>query len=141
MARTGTGVEPREHSIRIGSMFDGVWTRETLKLAPTPANVKYAERTVKMINERIKAGTFEYAEFFPKSKRAPKTAAGQTFGEACDNWLATKGQLATKTKTQYRNALEVWKELLAPALQGHDLGLISEAGLPGDLDAGDWRWR
>lgn len=31
---------------------------------------------------------------------------------------------------------KVWKELLTPALQGHDLGLISEAGLPGVADPG-----
>ena len=29
-----------------------------------------------------------------------------------------------------------WNALLAPALQGHDLGLISEAGLPGVADPG-----
>lgn len=29
-----------------------------------------------------------------------------------------------------------WQDLLAPALQGHDIGLISEAGLPGVADPG-----
>jgi 16S rRNA (cytidine1402-2'-O)-methyltransferase len=31
---------------------------------------------------------------------------------------------------------KVWQSLLAPALAGHDLGLISEAGLPGVADPG-----
>lgn len=31
---------------------------------------------------------------------------------------------------------QAWRDLLAPALAGHDLGLISEAGLPGVADPG-----
>jgi 16S rRNA (cytidine1402-2'-O)-methyltransferase len=31
-----------------------------------------------------------------------------------------------------------WQALLAPALEGHDLGLISEAGLPAVADPGAW---
>ena len=31
---------------------------------------------------------------------------------------------------------KIWQSLLAPALAGHDLGLISEAGLPGVADPG-----
>ena len=107
----GNGVELRDKSIRIGFMLDGVWTRETLKLPPTPANEKHAARLVLLINKRIEAGTFDYAEFFPGSKKAPKVAENQTFGQMCGLWLQTKGQKATNTKTQYRNALEVWKDL------------------------------
>jgi len=33
-------------------------------------------------------------------------------------------------------AAQAWRELLAPALAGHDLGLISEAGLPAVADPG-----
>ncbi len=33
-------------------------------------------------------------------------------------------------------SLDVWRGLLAPALSGHDLGLISEAGLPAVADPG-----
>lgn len=115
MGRTGNGVEPRERSIRVGFMLDGQWTRETLKIPPTPANEKYAAKLVAQVNRAIAAGTFDYAEFFPDSKRAPKTASTLTFGEACDDWLKTKGRLATKTLDQYRNALEVWKGLLGKA--------------------------
>lgn len=112
MGRTGSGVELREKSIRVGFMLNGQWTRETLKIPPTPANERYAAKLVAQINRSIAAGTFTYAEFFPDSKHAPKTAANTTFGQACDEWLKTKGRLATKTLNQYRNALEVWKRLL-----------------------------
>lgn len=112
MGRRGSGVELREKSIRVGFVWQGQWTRETLKIPPTPANEKYATRMVAEINRRIELGTFDYAEFFPESRKAPKTANNQTFGEMCDTWLKTKGRLATKTLNQYRNALEVWKNLL-----------------------------
>jgi integrase len=112
MGRTGNGVELRGSSIRVGFMLNGVWTRETLKIPPTPANEKYAIKLVAQVNKAIAQGTFDYAEFFPGSKKAPKSASTLTFGQACDDWLKTKGRLATKTLNQYRNALEVWKGLL-----------------------------
>lgn len=100
MGRTGSGVELQEKSIRIGFTLKGEWIRETLKIPPTPANEKYAARLVSQINRAIALGTFDYAEFFPDSKRAPKTAVNMTFGEACETWLKTKGRLATKTLNQ-----------------------------------------
>lgn len=112
MGRRGTGVELRDKSIRVGFMLDGEWVRETLKIPPTPRNEQYAIKLVDSINKRIQAGTFDYAEFFPNSKRSPKTPKNQTFGQMCTMWLQTKGQLAQKTRDQYRNALEVWKGLL-----------------------------
>lgn len=115
MGRRGNGVELRDKSIRVGFVWNGEWVRETLKIPPTPANEKYAARMVADINRRISLGTFDYAEFFPESKRAPKTATNTRFGAMCDTWLATKGRLATKTKNQYRNALEFWKGMF-----GHD---------------------
>lgn len=109
MGRRGSGVELRDKSIRVGFVWNGDWVRETLKIPPTPANEKHAARMVAEINRRIELGTFKFEDFFPGSKRAPKTAASVTFGKMCDTWLDTKGRLATKTKNQYRNALEVWK--------------------------------
>jgi integrase len=112
MGRRGTGVELRDKSIRVGFVLNGEWVRETLTIPPTPANERYAIKLVATINDRIRHGTFDYAEFFPESKRAPKTPKNQTFGEMCEMWLDTKGRLAQKTRDQYRNALEVWKKLL-----------------------------
>lgn len=111
MGRKGTGVELREHSIRIGFVYQGQWTRETLKIPPTPANQKHAARLVAQINRAIADGSFIYEHFFPESPRAARSTA-LLFGDACDTWLKTKGRLATKTLNQYRNALEVWKGLL-----------------------------
>jgi integrase len=44
--------------------------RETLKIEPTKANLKYAERLRGEIINAIALGTFNYADYFPNSKRA-----------------------------------------------------------------------
>jgi 16S rRNA (cytidine1402-2'-O)-methyltransferase len=45
-------------------------------------------------------------------------------------------ELPRPPKGQAATAAAAWRELLAPALAGHDLGLISEAGLPAVADPG-----
>ncbi len=57
-------------SIRIDFSFRGMRCRETLKLEPTKAHLKYAERLRGEILNAISLGTFNYADYFPKSKRA-----------------------------------------------------------------------
>lgn len=105
------GVEARDKSIRVGFSLGGEWVRETLEWEPTPANEKKAFMYLERVKKAIADGTFVYAEYFPDSPRATKSASIVTFGEACDTWLKTKGRLATKSLTQYRNALNVWKGL------------------------------
>lgn len=117
----GNGVELRENSIRLFFVWEGKRCKETLTVGgrpmkPTPANLKFAERTAAEIRSRIRLGTFVLADFFPDSPRAGQPSASQaTFGGMCDTWLETKGRLAAKTLNQYRNALEVWKSLLGAA--------------------------
>ncbi len=111
MGRNGSGVEPRDKSIRVNFTLDGAWQRVRLTLPPTPANLRYAEKLVKQVNHAIDRGTFTWEEFFPDAPQAKKAKAAHTFGEWCDLWLATKGRLATKTLNQYRNALVIWKEM------------------------------
>src|SRR3990167_4417156 len=68
------GVSIREwetgSGIRIVFRFRGVMCRETLKLAPNKTNLKYAERLRGEILNAIALGTFNYADYFPQSKRA-----------------------------------------------------------------------
>ncbi|WP_115702545.1 tyrosine-type recombinase/integrase [Legionella sainthelensi] len=83
------GVSIREwgtgHAIRIIFSYRGVQCRETLKLEPTKANLKYAERLRGEIINAIALGTFSYADYFPNSKRA------KLFGHAVTK--ATTGEL------------------------------------------------
>jgi integrase len=68
------GINVREwetgQCIRIVFRFKGVLCRETLKIEPTKANLKYAERLRGEIINAIALGTFNYADYFPNSKRA-----------------------------------------------------------------------
>lgn len=116
MGRTGSGVEVRPNSIRLTFVYEKEECRETLRtgekpLAPTPANIKYANRLATDIKHRIAIGTFNYADFFPDSPRA-KIAAPNTFGPLADLWLKSKGQMAAATLDQYNTAVRLWKELL-----------------------------
>src|SRR6266542_1243885 len=56
---------PTARSIEIDFYYRGVRCRERLKLAPTPANQRYASRLRGEIESRIARGDFNYAEFFP----------------------------------------------------------------------------
>lgn len=118
MGRGGTGVTPRDNSIQLAFTWQGKLRRETLRmdgviLPPTAPNLKLAHRTMKEVRAAIAAGTFDYAEHFPDSKHASaKDSGALTFGKACADYLDACGQLAKKTRDQYRNALNFWKGLL-----------------------------
>lgn len=133
--RPGTGVEPRESSIRVSFTWNGERCRETLELLPTPPNVKYAIRLVTDINRAIARGTFVYADFFPKSRRAGEKRSGMSVQDAGDKWLRTKGRLASATLSQYRGALKLWYRELGAAK------LMSEISAT-DLEAlvGGYKW-
>lgn len=68
------GVEIRQSknrsSIRIGFWYKGIQCRETLKLEPTPSNLKYAGNLRGEILNKIELGTFYYTDYFPESERA-----------------------------------------------------------------------
>ncbi|MDE2419519.1 MAG: DUF3596 domain-containing protein [Burkholderiales bacterium] len=83
------GVEVREKSIRVNFTYQGKSRKETIvtngePLPPTPANIKYAYRLAAEIKEKIKHGTFVYADYFPASKLAttgkPKTVGEHLYG-------------------------------------------------------------
>ena len=119
MGRGGDGVEVRPGSIRLSfTTKEHGSVRETLTmngqpLKPTQPNVKMAHRLIDDIRDKVRFGTFVMAEYFPDSPRAVRSAStAATLRERGDIWLKTKGRLATKTRNQYGNALDVWYGLL-----------------------------
>jgi len=134
VGRTGSGVEVRRTSVRLTFVYAGVPCRETLKLngvpiAPTVANIKYAQRISGEIRRHLAAGTFDdeaYASYFPSSTLASTIAhrqplapgqtasggSGESFGTVADKWLAAKGRVEAATLDQYRTAVRFWKRLL-----------------------------
>lgn len=116
MGRKGSGVEARGSSIRIQFVLDGETVKERLTVAgkplpPTPANIKYATRLADEIRRRVALGTFQWAEFFPDSKRVP-AAEVTTFGRLARMWVESKGNLAAATQDQYENAAAMWIRML-----------------------------
>ncbi len=114
MGRTGTGIEVRETSIRLHFTFEGQACKETLKtdgkpLPPTPANVKYAHRVAREIKDKIRYGTFVYADYFPASKTAT-TGQGVTVGDRLDVWFETLVGKESSTLKGYKTALKWWKD-------------------------------
>lgn len=116
MGRSGSGVELRESSIRVSFTFEGKPRKETLKtngvpVAPTPANVKWAHRLAAEIREKIKHGTFRYAEYFPASAQAT-TGHGTTLGDHLDMWLKVQTDKESSTLKGYGVAVNWWKSKL-----------------------------
>ena len=116
MGRRGSGVEVRGTSIRIKFVLNGETIRERMtlngkSLTPTPANIKYALRVAADVRKAIAQGVFQYADFFPDSPRA-KTEGPASFGALADLWLESKGKLQPATRSQYANAVKVWKTIL-----------------------------
>jgi integrase len=103
------GVEARRSSIRIRFNYRGRRS-ETLRLEPTPANLKYASRLRAEILRKIELGVFKYADYFPGSAFAIAEApVSQSFREASELWLET-ADLEKSTREGYLKSLKrhVW---------------------------------
>lgn len=108
------GVSIREwgtgQAIRIIFSYRGVQCRETLKLEPTKANLKYAERLRGEIINAIALGTFNYADYFPDSKRARlfgHVVIKATTGELLKDYMAiAEKTLEPSTFNGYRKVCE-----------------------------------
>lgn len=114
MGRRGDGVEPRENSIRIQFVVNAgekpvrrTLMRGSLPMRPTPANIKYAQRLVAEIREKIRQGVFVMAEFFPEDGGAP-TPGVTTVGQRLDIWLAAQ-RVQASTKAGYESSVRFWK--------------------------------
>lgn len=125
----GSGVEVRDSSIRILFTVDGKRYRQTLKtdgkpMAPTPGNVKYANKLAEEIRQRIRFGTFTMAEYFPDSVT---TTSGEveTVGQRLDTFMGLQIGKASSTLKGYRVAAAWWKAQIGskplPALVHSDV--------------------
>ncbi|MGL6245661.1 Arm DNA-binding domain-containing protein [Pseudomonas sp.] len=80
----------RRASLRVTFTYNSDRCRETLDIEATPANIKYAGKLVGEIENRIARGTFDYAEFFPNSRRAGQISLQTkryTIGELVDRFI------------------------------------------------------
>lgn len=121
MGRRSTGtVEPLKTSIRLKFTHLGTRRLETLDLAPTPANLKAAERLMSKIQSAISAGVYRRGDFF---SGGIDLATPQPFSEYADEWAETL-VVAKSTKRSYQTAMRAtWK----PAFEGKALADISHS--------------
>lgn len=122
MGRAGSGVEVRESSIRLRFTYEGKRHAETLMMngepmAPTAANVKYANRLAIEIKERIRHGTFSMVEYFP----ANGAGAALDVAAQLDVWLAAQ-RLEKSTLDGYASAARFWKATVCDPKTGLALG-------------------
>lgn len=81
-------------------MYRGMECRETLKLAHTKPNIRYAERLRGEILNAIELGNFDYAKYFPESPQLKK------FGLRVPNAdQITIGEMLTEQLEQYKRTL------------------------------------
>ncbi|HFK5877764.1 site-specific integrase [Legionella pneumophila serogroup 1] len=96
--------------IRIDFTYRGVRCRETLKIEPTKANIKYAERLRGEILNAISLGTFNYQDYFPNSQRSKMfgySVVKSTVGELLRDYMAVAEKtLEPSTFNGYRKACE-----------------------------------
>lgn len=114
-SNTGGGVrQASASSILIDFYYRGVRCKEFLRLPPTKANMKYAESVRAQILSEMGRGTFNYAKFFPNSRKAltmsqtPGTAI--TVADQLRLWLrGMKDAIQHTTFRDYELAIEkVW---------------------------------
>lgn len=137
--RESGGVEIRETSIRIIFSYQGKQRKETLYLdakpmPPTPANRKYAARMAVEIREKIKVGTFRYADYFPHSPMARREAP-DSLAAFMDRWHAQLDLKATTTATYKRMKDNFWK----PKLGEMPINAIKHSDITKALKEGGWK--
>jgi integrase len=115
MGRDGRGVSPRGGGIQVSFTFEGQRQRRVLKvngaaMAPTPANLKYAERLVAEIRQKIALGAFSPLDYFPDDEN-PTVGRGTTVAAQLDRWL-TAQRIEASTRAGYTSAARFWKATL-----------------------------
>ena len=111
-ARGAAGVDVRENSIRITFTHEGRQQRKTLTvsgapMAPTPPNIRHAERLVAEIREKIRLGSYDPGAYFP-DEHNPAPAAARTLADQLDLWFSTLNVQPT-TEAAYKVAVKFWK--------------------------------
>ncbi len=106
------GLRPRGDSIQLDFRFEGIRCRETLKLSPwRKQHVELAANKLAAIKYDIAVGKFNYAEYFPNSKRAAlfghTVVNNITVGELVEWYFKqNKGRYRATTAKNYRGYID-----------------------------------
>ncbi len=111
MARKYRGVSQRgKESIQIEFIYKGMRCRESLKLDPSDANMRYASNRRIEILSKIERGTFDYQVEFPESRsaiaKASKNGCHILVKDAMNDWLVScQKRHAYSTVRDYNSAV------------------------------------
>lgn len=108
MGRRQSGVRPRGKGIQIDFYYRGVRCLETLRIPPTPANVKFAVQKRAAIQHEIATNTFDYAKHFPDSRKIARLGVQRTptVEQQLTKWLNSKHRTcAYSTYRSYNSAV------------------------------------
>lgn len=96
--------------------YHDVRCREYLSVQSNKEGRRYAERQAKLLEQELLDGCFEYAEWFPNSKKCrlfnSVRKANKTFEEVAEEWkeqierLNRAGELKCSTLRNYKNSLK-----------------------------------
>lgn len=116
-ANEGKGLDIRDNSIRLRFQYQGKRYSEALKvdgepMPPTPANIRYATKLIREIQQKIRYGEFRFADYFPDSVHAQVADKYGSLGEFMDHWYDQLKLKASSLRT-YRNMKDnFWKPRL-----------------------------
>lgn len=107
MGRIGVHVRPK--SLQVTFTYEGKQHRPTLylngkPLAPTPANIKHAERLAAEIREKIRLGMFSIAEYFPVNGDGGQVV---TVSQQLESWIKAQ-RIEASTRAGYSSAAKFW---------------------------------
>lgn len=99
---------PRKTSIQVSFTHNGTTRRLTLRsggvaMKPTPPNIKFAERLIAEVRQKIALGIFDPAEYFPEEFGS----SGGTVTALLNDWLKTQ-RLTPSTLAKYESAARFW---------------------------------
>lgn len=130
-----SGIKPHGKGIQVTFYWNGERYRPTLKIPPTPTNLKYAERLKGEIEKKIAFGHYtleQYANDFPTSriaKSAPRARQTDTFHDAADKWVKTLSNLAQGSLRNYLKCLSFWKDAIEVGTRLDDMSYSELAAL------------
>ncbi len=129
------GVTPAgPNRIQFDLHIDGVRLRPTLPWVPNEANLRRARATFARMKAQIAAGTFCFADEFPRFKglsRLPPPFRSRTCGQIFDGFLL-----------HLERQLQLRESAMRAGLVKHDHLFFTDTGTPiRSLGYGYWRWQ
>lgn len=107
------GIETRGNSIRVFFMYKRETHRHTLRLEPTPSNIKHALGLRSAALHALRNGSYKEAEFFPHSRASASVTSGKRVGELCDRYKPLKAvDITPETQVRYEVALDICVDTL-----------------------------